>query len=281
MVRGCSRSPGASTRRARNRPTPPNIPYPISPDVLVPQVVDPLSSPSSLGGWISQQSRLLGAVRLRQVRVATNSSCVPSALVAHLANRSSSCWAAASAAAIRTAPIYGADLDGNGTRRVYRHTPLANSLAVSSASSLARLRSYPTSGYQVDLPGSRAYADEVPRLSRLPPPALTPPGTSASGAAAAGGRFLLRPRDTLRVRPLRRSQRQHQHGLYGAPRPPAAWALHGHRTGTAWALHVHCIHAGAHRVRTSRVGRHLPNVHRAPATPGAVRRQRWRRAAGV
>merc|ERR1740130_1936354 len=131
--------------------------------VLVPQVVDPQATARSLEGWINQHSRLLGAVRLRQVRVSTNSSCVPSALLAHLANRSASCWAAVTDAAVRTAPIYGVNLDGNGTRRVYRHSSLTNQLVINDAHSFARLRSYPTSGYQVDIPGSRIYADEVLR----------------------------------------------------------------------------------------------------------------------
>ena len=94
------------------------------------------------------------------MRVGTNSSCVPSALVAH-AHRSASCWAAVTDAAVRTAPIYGVSLDGNGTRRVYRHSSLTNSLVVNDAYHFARLRSYPTSGYQVDIPGSRIYADAV------------------------------------------------------------------------------------------------------------------------
>ena len=154
----------------------------IFPGVLVPQVVDPQATARSLEGWINQHSRLLGAVRLRQVRVSTNSSCVPSALVAHLANRSASCWAAVTDAAVRTAPIYGVNLDGNGTRRVYRHSSLTNQLVINGAHSFARLRSYPTSGYQVDIPGSRIYADEVRRrsslaASRLPPPASRLPGS--------------------------------------------------------------------------------------------------------
>ena len=156
----------------------------IFPGVLVPQVVDPQATARSLEGWINQHSRLLGAVRLRQVRVSTNSSCVPSALLAHLANRSASCWAAVTDAAVRTAPIYGVNLDGNGTRRVYRHSSLTNQLVINDAHSFARLRSYPTSGYQVDIPGSRIYADEVRRrsslaASRLPPPASRlPPAAS-------------------------------------------------------------------------------------------------------
>ena len=137
----------------------------------MPQLVDPQATARSLEGWINQQSKLLGAVRLRQVRVGTNSSCVPSALVAH-AHRSASCWAAVTDAAVRTAPIYGVSLDGNGTRRVYRHSSLTNSLVVNDAYHFARLRSYPTSGYQVDIPGSRIYADAVrPRAVALPPPA--------------------------------------------------------------------------------------------------------------
>lgn len=140
--------------------------------VLVPQLVDPQATARSLEGWINQQSRLLGAVRLRQVRVSTNSSCVPSALVAHLAHGSASCWAAVTDAAVRTAPIYGVSLDGSGTRRVYRHSSLTNRLVVNDAYHFARLRSYPTSGYQVDIPGSRIYADAVrPRAVALPPPA--------------------------------------------------------------------------------------------------------------
>ena len=88
--------------------------------------------------------------------------------------------------AVRTAPIYGVSLDGNGTRRVYRHSSLTNSLVVNDAYHFARLRSYPTSGYQVDIPGSRIYADAVrPRAVALPPAAcrLPPPAPRLPPAA--------------------------------------------------------------------------------------------------
>ena len=177
----------------------------------MPQVVDPQATARSLEGWINQHSRLLGAVRLRQVRVSTNSSCVPSALVAHLANRSASCWAAVTDAAVRTAPIYGVNLDGNGTRRVYRHSSLTNQLVINDAHSFARLRSYPTSGYQVDIPGSRIYADEVRRRPRLaaalalPSPACClPPLASRLHLSdhASARRMLLQPEEGSLLQPL-------------------------------------------------------------------------------
>ena len=102
------------------------------------------------------------------MRVATNASCTPSPLVAqaarsppHGSSPSLSCWAAVSEASVRTAPIYGADLDGRGLRRVYRHTALSGKYGGPTASTVpavpaetvsaygfAWLRNYPTSGYQ-------------------------------------------------------------------------------------------------------------------------------------
>ena len=72
-----------------------------------------------------------------------------------------SCWAKVSARAARRAPLYGVDLDGNGTRRVYRHTALADELVMNTAWGFALLRNYPTSGFQVDVPGQAIYADEA------------------------------------------------------------------------------------------------------------------------
>ena len=134
--------------------------------VLLPAVMDDAVSPRSFDGYVNHQSKMLGAMRLRQVRVATN-SCAPDPLLARLSDSNWSaaytprCFAAISQGAMRTAPIYGANLDGNGTRRVYRHNAPGAAFKVQSRYGWALLRNYPSSGYVVDIPAQRIYAESV------------------------------------------------------------------------------------------------------------------------
>ena len=62
------------------------------------------------------QARLVGAARIRQIRVATNSC-----YVSQMRSLEATCYPTLGAGRRRVAPIYGENL-GGGMRRVYRYS---------------------------------------------------------------------------------------------------------------------------------------------------------------
>lgn len=102
-------------------------------------------------GWVNSQARLVGAARIRQVRVSTDtcattllSRLVPAAV----------CYPSLEVGQRRTAPIYGVNL-GNDRRRVYRYTEQDEEPL------LAVARQYYSGGYVADLPARRLHAYSI------------------------------------------------------------------------------------------------------------------------
>jgi len=100
-------------------------------------------------GWVNTQSRLVGAPRLRQIRVATNSCRID--LLAYLVPP---CYPALADGARRRAPLYGANL-GGGLRRVYRYND-AFAFPV-----VGLVHTYESGGYIADLPARALHAEEL------------------------------------------------------------------------------------------------------------------------
>ena len=100
-------------------------------------------------GWVNTQSRLVGAPRLRQIRVATNSCRID--LLAHLVP---TCYPALADGARRRAPLYGVNL-GGGLRRVYRYND-AFAFPV-----VGLVHTYESGGYTADLPARALHAEEL------------------------------------------------------------------------------------------------------------------------
>ena len=108
-------------------------------------------------GWVNAQSKLVGAVRLRQVRVATNSCSVTLLRVLGV-----DCYPDLSAGRRRVAPIYGENL-GGGMRRVYRYRPPERPElgGIPELPAIALVHGYLPGGYVVDLPARRLHAAAV------------------------------------------------------------------------------------------------------------------------
>ncbi len=107
-------------------------------------------------GWVLAQSRMVGAARLRQVRVATNSCDTLGGGYEQMQHLASSCYPKLNRGRRRTAPLHGVDL-GGGMRRVYRYTP-------SDGADLpfyGTMYGYWDGGYIVDIPPRRLYAGEL------------------------------------------------------------------------------------------------------------------------
>ena len=102
-------------------------------------------------GWINSQARLVGAPRIRQIRVATN-SCTTDLLPSLVPT----CYPSLSAGTRRMAPLYGVNL-GGGMRRVYRYTPAL----FTDLPHVALVNGYLPGGYIVNLPARRIHASAV------------------------------------------------------------------------------------------------------------------------
>ena len=102
-------------------------------------------------GYVMSQARLVGAARIRQIRVATN-SCYTTQM-RHLV---STCYPSLYDGTRRTAPIYGTDL-GGGLRRVYTYSPPL----LTDLPHMALVYGYMPGGYVVDLPARRLHAAAV------------------------------------------------------------------------------------------------------------------------
>lgn len=101
--------------------------------------------------WINSQAQLLGAPRMRQIRVATN-SCE----VSQMASVVPTCYPSLWDGRRRKAPIYGENL-GGGVRRVYRYVDGS----YTELPFVARINSYMPGGYVVDLPSRRLHASAI------------------------------------------------------------------------------------------------------------------------
>ena len=99
-------------------------------------------------GYVMTDARMLGAARIRQIRVATN-SCT----VSQFQNLVPTCYAKLSDGRRRKANIYGENL-GGGMRRVYKYTE-AN---LTELPYVALVNGYMPGGYQVDIPARRLHA---------------------------------------------------------------------------------------------------------------------------
>ena len=99
-------------------------------------------------GWFNSQSRLVGAARIRQVRVATNSCAIGNEPLAALVP---TCYPSLSDGWRRRAPLYGSDL-GGGLRRVYRY------VEGDDFPFLARVNGYGSGGYVANLPARKLHA---------------------------------------------------------------------------------------------------------------------------
>lgn len=102
-------------------------------------------------GWFNSQARLVGAARIRQVRVATN-SCATSSTFRQLVP---TCYPSLGNGPRRRAPLYGVDL-GGGMRRVYRYDEFPGELPF-----LAAVYSYEGGGYVADIPARRLHAQAI------------------------------------------------------------------------------------------------------------------------
>ena len=102
-------------------------------------------------GYVNSQARLIGAARLTQIRVATN-SCTVSLLRVF----NPTCYPSLNDGKRRRGPIYGQNL-GGGMRRVYRyHAPKLRDLPY-----MALANGYLPGGYRADLPGRKLHAASV------------------------------------------------------------------------------------------------------------------------
>ena len=102
---------------------------------------------------IDSQSRLLGAVRIRQVRVATNSCAMGSRRLSRFVP---TCYPSLTNGNPRVAPFYGIGI-GGVIRRIYRYTPAhATELPFAAAA-----HSYGGGGFVVDMPSRRRHAEAL------------------------------------------------------------------------------------------------------------------------
>lgn len=113
-------------------------------------------------GWVSMQSKLVGAVRVRQIRAATNSCHVSDSVLRTLQR---SCYPSLSGGSRLVAPLYGENL-GGGMRRVYRYSAAASDRSAWSRFApevpiVALVHGYLPGGYIVDLPARKLHAAEV------------------------------------------------------------------------------------------------------------------------
>jgi hypothetical protein len=102
-------------------------------------------------GWVNGQTRQIGAARLRQVRVATNSCRVTS-----LRQFAPTCYPSLDDGYRRKRPLYGENL-GGGMRRVYHYVDAA----YTELPFFALVHSYLPGGYTVDLPARRLHASAL------------------------------------------------------------------------------------------------------------------------
>ena len=102
-------------------------------------------------GYVMSQARLIGAARIRQIRVATNSCSV-----SQFRFLEPTCYPSLEDGTRRRAPIYGVNL-GGGMRRVYRYTPAL----YTDLPHVALVNGYLPGGYIVDLPARRIHASAV------------------------------------------------------------------------------------------------------------------------
>ena len=102
-------------------------------------------------GWVNEQARMVGAVRIQQIRAATNSCQVYMLRVLQ-----PTCYPSLSDGKRRVAPIYGEDL-GGGLRRVYRYVaPKLTDLPF-----VAVYGGYMPGGFVVNVPARKLHAAAV------------------------------------------------------------------------------------------------------------------------